>query len=131
MTYVSRHRINATVTSTGGAAQVFYTPVINGYLEAIVYKRGTTGTTASGISTNAHFTVTAGESSNVLLSCTATDARAFYPRMNLESTAGATVAGFGRFPIAQERIKVEVTSGGTASNGGVRGVFDFYVESGN
>jgi hypothetical protein len=128
MTYLRRYRINATVTATGGASQAFYTPVVNGFLHAIYYKHGTTGTTASGVSTDAHLTVQTAESSNVMLSCTATGIRAFYPRLNIESAAGATIAGFERFPVADERIKVEFSSAGTASAGGRRATVDLYID---
>lgn len=128
MTYLRRYRMDATVTATGGAAQSFYTPRVNGYLEAIYYKHGTTGATASGLSTAGNFTVTAEQSSNVLLNCTATGIRAFYPRANIESSAGATIAGFTRFPVADERIKVTFSSAGAASAGGLRGTIDFYID---
>lgn len=128
MTYLNRHRILATVTATGGGAQAFYTPVAHGYLESVVYKRGTTATTTSGISTNANITIIADQSLNVMLTCSATESRTFQPRMNIESSLGATVAGFNRFPIANERIKVQFTSGGTASNGGTRAVIDLYLD---
>ena len=93
-----------------------------------MYTRGTTGTTASGISTNANITVQTDQSSNVMLTGTATESRTFSPRMNIESSLGATVAGFSRFPVANERIKVQFTSGGTASNGGLRAVIDLYLD---
>ena len=140
MTYITRHRILATVTATGGATQAFYTNVINGgYLEAIVYKRGTTGTTTSGISTAAHITVQTDQSSNVMLTCTATESRTFYPRFAQQNTSGEAIPYASgvtpayipdKFPVAQERVKVEFSSAGTASNGGVRAVIDLYLSGG-
>jgi hypothetical protein len=128
VTYLRRYPLNVTVTATGGATQSFYTPQVNGYLHAVHYKHGTSGTTASGISTNAHITITTEHSSAVILSCTATGIRMFSPRINIESTAGATVAGFERFAVADERIKVEFSSAGTASAGGLRGLLHFYID---
>ena len=139
MSYITRHRILATVTATGGATQAFFSPVVNGHLEQIVYKRGTTGTTASGISTAGHLTVQTDQSSNVMLTCTATESRSFYPRAALQDVSGVALSyasgvtpGYipGLFAIGNERIKVEFSSAGAASNGGVRAVVDLYI-SGN
>ena len=50
MGYVTRHRITATVTSSGGAAQTFYTPeTLSGELLSVRYRRGTPSVTTSGI----------------------------------------------------------------------------------
>lgn len=128
MTYLRRHQMTVTVTATGGATWSTYTPVINGYVEAIGYRNGTTGTTASGISTNANVTLTGEHSSQVILNDSATGIRFWYPRYNIEDIAGTTIAGFDRFAVADERIKIQVSSAGTASAGGVRGTFTFLVD---
>lgn len=128
MTYLRRHQQSLLVTATGGAAWSTYTPVMNGYVEAISYRNGTTGTTASGISTDANLTLTNEHSSQVILNDTATGIRTFYPRHSIEDVAGATVAGFDRFAVADERIKIQVSSAGTASAGGLRGTLTFYLD---
>lgn len=144
MTNIKRWRVNATYTTSGGGAQSFHTPLLSGYLEAIRYRRGipngTTGiTTTSGFSTNAHIAIT-GEISGInIWEATSTDDAPWYPRANVVSTANVAL-GFSsnatpppiptRIPLGQERIKVTVTSGGTASNGGTRAIFDFYIEGG-
>jgi hypothetical protein len=132
--YITRVRIEATVTATGGASQAFYTPaVISGLIEAVAYAPATT----SGISTNAHVTITHGGISAVtILTATATGAVMWYPRVAAQNVS-ATALGYTsaatppmiptRIPVGGERLRVEVSSAGTASNGGLRGTFDFYI----
>lgn len=135
---VLRSRILATVTATGGATQTFFTSDLHAGAEilAIRFRRGTTATTASGFSTNAHISI-AGEQSGIgILEATATDDVTWYPRGYAVST-GNIPLGFSSnetsarvpvpIPVAGERIRVIVSSAGAASGGGVRGIFDFYL----
>ena len=141
MAYVRRLRVNATVTATGGAAQTFYTDQIQGgFLESIVYQKAT----ASGFSTAGNLTITAEQSGLSLLNVTATGAAgvpvAYYPRAAAQSplagtyspaTGAGAVVGFPeKIPLSDEAIKIVASSGGTASNGGVRFALDFYVSGG-
>ena len=133
MAYVSRHRINATVTATGGAAQSFYSPsVLQGHIEAIRYQPAT----ASGISTAAHISITGEQSGIEVLTATATGIVTWYPRAGAMNTS-AVALGYSSgaappmvpalIPVANERLKVTFTSGGTASAGGLRGTLDLYL----
>ncbi len=134
MGYVTRHRVAMTVTATGGAAQAFYTSaVLSGEIQAIRYTRAT----SSGISTGAHFTITADQSGLTLLTATATGDVTWYPRAAAMDTSAAQLGMTSAatppmvpvmIPLAAERAKINVTSGGTASNGGLSGTIDFYID---
>ncbi len=136
MPWINRTRLTISVTATGGAAQTFYTSsVVNGYVAAV---RWTLGATA--ISTAAHVAITAEQSGLDIMQATATGAVTWYPRVPANSTANAAfggVTGAGAapgvpvmIPVADERIKVVVTSGGAASSpvtGGRTAILDFYL----
>ena len=139
MSFITRHRIAATVTASGGASQAYYTSaVVNGYLVGIVVSKPLT----SGVSTGANILITDADSSQVLLNVTSTNATnsivSYYPRALTQTNAGALLGaatGAGavvgipdRLAIAEERIKVQFTSAGTASAGGLRATLDFYIE---
>ena len=140
----TRHRINATVTASGGASQAWYTPRIQsgGYIESIVFQNGNTNS-ASGISTAGHITIRGGESSQLFLSVTTTGATGsvvtWFPRGAAVDASGAlyspatgagAVLGFPQhFTLAQEPIKIEVTSAGVASAGKFFRL-DIYVRGG-
>lgn len=137
MSYIARHRINASLSVSGGASQSFYTDVVNGYLEAVRYRRGTTGTTASGISTGAKIVLTAEETGAALLTIAtaSADAMSFYPRAAAQDVSGGVLSYASgvtppyiptRIPVGGERIKVKVTSGGSASTV-LHAVFDLYL----
>ena len=141
MGYVRRHRISATVTASGGAAQSFRTERIpgGGWLEAVVFtNRGT-----SGISTAANMSVYADQSSALILSVTTTSTGnvpgVWFPRIQTHSSAGVALgytsnaappAQVDKFPIAGESVRVTITSGGLASAGGLAFTADLYI-SGN
>ena len=121
------------VTSSGGAVQNFYSSAaLSGQVEAIKYSRAT----ASGISTGAHFTITAEQSGLTILTATATGDVTWYPRDGAMNTS-AVALGFSsgaappmvpvKIPLAQERMKVAVSSGGTGSGGGLGGTIDLYL----
>ncbi len=121
MVYVTRHTLYATATTSGAGAQSFFTPdVINGQVEAIVYRRGSTAATTSGLSTGAKIVMT-GEQTGIPVLTIATasgDAMYFYPRAYLQDTSGG-VLGLtsaasppgqpGLIPLAGERVKIVVT----------------------
>lgn len=138
MGYLQRIRVNATVTASGGSSQTFYTSNLayGGYLEAVVYTKAT----ASGFSTAGHLTITAANSGLELLNVTTTGTSGtavwYFPRGKAEDTShvqmGYTSAATPpaipvNLPISAEPIKIVASSGGTASNGGVRFTLDFYV----
>lgn len=146
MTYIKRNRVLATVTATGGGAQTFYSnQVMGGFVEAIRYTRGIPVTTtalissASGFATNAHLAITAEQSGLSIWDGTATETNTWYPRAAVINTTNG-VLGFtsaatppplvDKIPVAQERVKIVVSSGGSASNGGTRAIFDFYISGG-
>ena len=138
MSLITRIRLNANVTVSGGGAQTFYTSMIRGAeLEAIVYQKAT----VSGFSTAGHLAITAEQSGLVLLNVTTTGTSGvvlpYYPRalaqdvsgVPLGYTSAATPPGIPvRFPIANEAIKIVASSGGTASNGGVGFQLDLYLK---
>lgn len=138
MSYITRHRLPLPVSATGaGATQSFDTQRLFGQLEAIVLTRAT----ASGLSTNANLTIQTQQSGQVVLNVTATGNRAWYPRALAESTGGAvrpavasadTSAGFPvKFPVANEPLRVTVTSGGASVGPGgalsTGNFLDFYI----
>jgi len=140
MGYVTRHRIAATVTATGGGAQTFYTPeTLSGELLSVRYRRGTPSVTTSGIASGAKLVFTGEALGTPLLTITtaSSSAASYYPRAYAMDTSGVQL-GYSSagtppgipvpIPLAQERIKVVVTSGGQASNGGTRVVLDFWVD---
>ena len=136
MGFITRARIVGNVTVSGGAAQNFFTSTLNGMLESIIYQKAT----VSGFSTAGHMTITAAQSGYTLLSVTTTGtsgvAVSYWPRAAQEDTShGALSYASGvtppfiptQFPIAQEAIKVVMTSGGAASAGGLGFTIDFYL----
>lgn len=143
MGFMRRLRLNGTYTTSGGAAQSFYTEKIQGggFVESIVFRNGT----ASGLSTAGHLTISAAESGAVILSVSTTGASGavvpFYPTIVLQNASGApreyasggggaSALVPGKVPIADEAIRVDVSSGGNASAGGRTFRLDFYL-SGN
>ena len=121
MAYIERHQVTVT---TGTATGTGYTPVVNGFVLAIVY-------TKTDYAAGVDFTVT-GETSGIIIwdqdnvDATVT----VYPRGATCDTAGlaSLYAGSGepvedRIPVAQERIKIAIAAGGN----GKTGVFDVYV----
>ncbi len=135
MPYVRRIRTNLAVTATGGAAQSFYSSgVLSGHVETIRYVPGT-----SGISTVAHIAISAEQSGLSILDCSATGPFTYYPRAKANDTAtgffsaatraGAVLGVPVQIPLAQERLKITVTSGGAASAavGGLTATLDLYL----
>ena len=143
MALVERLRIDATVTASGGASQVFYTPRLThgGYLESIVY----TNATVSGFSSAGHFEITCEQSGQVLLSVTSTGSTAsgvvpitYYPRgrsvapnakpyASPTSQSGSTNGIPTLMAIGQEAIKLVVSSGAAGTSAGKHFLLDFYV----
>ncbi len=143
MGYISRHRVDLAVTTTGGAAQTFFSDVINGLVQQINYRPGpatANPTTANAISTAATITISGENSRFNIIVATATDTVTWFPRAAANTTAfgifgGATGAGAAvgipeRIAVAGERVKVVVASAGAASAvvGGRKGVVDLYIE---
>jgi len=138
MAFVNFVRVAATVTATGGASQAFFSDrsIVGGYIESIVYRRGavtTATTTTSGISTAAHINIRGALSGTPIFDGTATGDVTWYPRAAAMGTTGNTL-GYSSaatppvipvpIPIVNERIRVEFTSGGAASAGGVHSIID-------
>ena len=145
MPYIRRARITGNVTVSGGGAQTFQTSgfIGGGYVDAIIYTKAT----VSGFSTAGNMTVTAGLSSMAILNVTTTGtsgvAVSFFPRGKtvdvtgapMGPASGASVVGAAfpaMIPLADgEYVKVVMSSGGTASNGGVGFTVDLYVGGGH
>ena len=139
---IQRITIDATVTASGGATQAFGTSYLmyGGYLEAVIFRNGT----ASGFSTAGHLSVRCGDSSQSMLEVTTTGASgtvvSYYPRAKVVDASGAllgpatgagAVVGLpGYFPIGQERIIAEVSSGAAGTSAGKHFSIDFYVRTG-
>lgn len=135
--YIKRHRVALNVTASGGASQAFYSDFIHGggFVEAVQYNQGT----VSGISTAAHITITAERSGLTIWTATATGTPITrYPHAiaqnvsgaDLGYTSGATPPGVPcKIPVAQERMKVEVSSAGTIVGGTnvLTGTIDLYL----
>lgn len=144
MSPISRIRVTCNVTASGGAAQSFYSSMLQngGYVESVVVAKPD----ASGIGTSANITVVCENSSQVILNCSATGSTAggivtYTPRNILTNTLNAplgptTGAGMAlgfpdKIPVgAGERIKTTFSSAGSASAGGKSATVDFYI-SGN
>lgn len=136
MGYIERHRVSLPVSVSAGATQAFFTSrVVAGFVEAIRYTRAT----ASALSTNAGLVITGERSGIVILDVTATgDGRTWYPHGQAENVSGLGLLGVStgdvsgiwptKIPVAGERIKVEVASGGVASGVFSAGNFlDLYI----
>ncbi len=139
MSIVKKLQVAATVTATGGASQAFFTnPIVGGQIESIRYRRGavlTSAATTSGIATGAHVTITGAITGVTIITATATGDVTWYPRAAAMDVSGGAI-GYSSaatpppipvpISIAEERLKIEVTSGGAASNGGLHSIFEIY-----
>lgn len=115
MAYLTRYIVTPTTDGTSAATAYTSTPV-NGFVESIIYVPHAT----APYSTAAALTVKAENSSVTALSVAAFNSTVlteYYPRINLQSTAGSTVAAFGPVPIASERIAVALTGAGSSKTG--------------
>ena len=142
MGYIRRHRVFTPVSTSGGASHAFFTSGhVQGFIEAIGIRKAS----ASAVSSNARYTITAELSSQVILAVTATGTTAslvfYYPRAQAQNVSGLALLGVStadasgiwpvQIPVAQERVKIDITSGGAAS-----GVFttnnyvDLYISGG-
>lgn len=114
---------NVVTTDASSAASTFTAETFTGYLHAIQY---TPTSTATAMSTAMGCTISAEVSGMKLLSLSpfnSTVETLYQPRTNTHSSAGSTVAGFGLFPLVNERIRIDLSSGGVAKVG----TFRFYV----
>ena len=136
MPYVNRRRVQLTVTTTGGTSQAFYSTgqLLYGLVESLVYTRAT----ASAISTNAKIIVTGEKSGITLWTATATGDVTRYPRVQAQDVSGGglyfstSVVAISYqpvpIPLGDERLKVEISSGGAASGGnGLKATLDLYI----
>lgn len=120
MTFIQGSTLSVT-TDASSAASTYSNETFNGLLHGIQYVPS-----ATAFSTNMGATFTAENSGMKLLSLSpfASTAEVLYqPRNSIHSSAGSTVAGFGQFPLANERIRVDLSSGGAAKTG----TFRFFV----
>lgn len=108
--------------TTGGdsALALTTTKPLTGRLHAIQYVRDST---ATALSTAASLVVTAARTGTVILSIgtfNSTVDTIFYPRQNIHSTAGSTIAGFTEIPLYNEGLTYTISSGGAAKGGRFR-----------
>lgn len=114
----------STFTTGSDSAATFTTKAFTGLLHAIQYVRDSTGT---AVSTAVGVTVTAARAGVVFalspFNSTA-DVTNYYPRQNIHSTAGSTIAGFEKIPLKDEALTFTLSSGGATKSG----VFRTFVE---
>jgi hypothetical protein len=106
-------------TSASSAASVTTTKAFNGLLHAIHYTRDST---ATAMSTTATVAIT-GETSGINYfthTLVSTADISFYPRQNIHSTAGSTIAGFELMPIVNERLTFAIAAAGASKGGTFR-----------
>ncbi len=141
MGFITRARLTPNVTVSGGAAQSFFTSLIaNGaHVDAIVFTNGT----ASGLSTAGHMTIVGSQSGVEVLNVTTTGTSGvavwYYPRAYAVDTSNIAYGYSSQttpprvpvaIPIAQEALKVTITSAGNVSAGGHSFTLDFYLWTG-
>lgn len=109
----------STFTTDASSAASVTTKALTGLLHAIQYVRDST---ATALSTAAGLTVTAERAGAVLTIGTfnSTVDTLYFPRMNIHSTAGSTIAGFEMIPLVNERLTFTLSSGGAAKGGTFR-----------
>lgn len=115
---------DSTFTTANDSSISFTTKAMLGKLHAIQYVRDSTGT---ALSTNAGLTVTAQRTGTVVLAVgtfNSTVDTIFYPRQNIHSTAGSTIAGFDKIPLFNEGLTFALSSGGAAKGGRFRTFVD-------
>ena len=122
MAHPDKYTVTYASTSTG--ADVFYTPVMSGYIDAINYRPTATtpwlGTMLIKVSSTDLSVVAL--SSGVTLS---TAGWMYYPRVSRATIAGATTNISERIPIVDQRLRVLVSGSTLAA---MTGTFDFYVD---
>jgi len=130
---IERHRVVVTIAGGAGAG-TGYTPAIipGGRVVAIRYTKPGAG----GFDNGVDFDVTAEDSGLVIWDEDNVNASADrYPRAAVQTTLGAAslyaaggtaVVDLAGIPVAAERVKIAVGSGGSNGN---YGTFDVYVES--
>lgn len=120
MTFIQGSTLSVTTDASSAAST--YSETLNGRLLGIQYTPSSTAfSTAMGA------TFTAENSGMKLLSLSPFNSTVdvlYQPRTNIHTTAGATAAGFGQFPLVNERIRVDLSSGGAAKTG----TFRFFVD---
>lgn len=120
MTFIQGSTLSVT-TDGASAASTFSNETFNGFLQAIQYVPS-----ATAFSTAMGATFTAEQSGAKLLSLSPFNSTVevmYSPRTSIHTTAGATAAGSDRFPLVNERIRVDLSSGGAAKSG----TFRFFV----
>lgn len=120
MTYIQGSTLSVTANSSGEVS-TYSVETFNGFLQAIQYTPGSSAfSTAAGATFSGEVS---GQKFLVMSPFNSTVDTVFSPRTSIHSTAGSTVAGFERFMLANERIKVDVSSAGAGKNG----TFRFFV----
>lgn len=110
----------STFTTGSDSAASFTTKPFSGKLHCIQYVPDSTGT---ALSTAAGLTVTAQRSGFPVLvvgTFNSTVNTFYFPRVNIHSTAGSTVAGFDKIPLKDEGLTFTLSSGGAAKGGTFR-----------
>jgi len=136
---LTRYTMNVVATTSGGASQVYYSgSVLSGLIHARDYKRGTSGTTASGVASGAKVVFTGAKTGIPILTIATASGdnhMYFYPRAFAQDASGTQLGTVGAssvipqfIPIAGERLRMEITSGGNCSNGGLRATVNVYLD---
>lgn len=110
----------STFTTGSDSAASVTSKAFSGKLHAIQYVRDSTGT---ALSTNAGLTVTAARSGVVVLAISPFNSTVdtfYFPRFNIHSTAGSTIAGFDKLPLKDEGLTFALSSGGATKGGTFR-----------
>ena len=110
----------STFTTTAGGAAAVTTKRFTGLVNAIQWVRDST---ATALSTAAGLTVTAERTGQAILTISPFNSTVdtfFFPRVNIQSTAGSTVAGFDKLPLKDEGLIYTISSGGNAKAGTFR-----------
>lgn len=120
VSFIQGSTLSVTANSSGEVS-TYSNETLNGFLQAIQYTPGSSAfSTAAGATFSGEIS---GIKYLVMSPFNSTVDTVYSPRTSIHSTAGSTVAGFERFPVVNERIKVDLSSAGA----GKTGTFRFFL----
>lgn len=121
-------RISVGVTNTASAC-IVDTYIRQGFLYAIRYSTASSSGFSGGATViisaiGAASGVASAPQHNILRISPASNAAIYFPRIENQTSAGATMGGGANmYPIVNENLRIEVQSGGITA----RGLFEFYL----